>query len=213
MPPSPSVHHIPSLPAFTSRARLARLSSKDTAALFNLSPFRVNQAEYNCKAQVKITTFRHSSKIQNLSITWTLITASTTLASSLSFLGKALLAKHQELNWLTWFLLEVSLLKTWPPSPSWSRVGWALPKTFQMICWRKMPRSGIQAIHVPTRENSCQVRTSPNTKVPLVRGKCFCEKTIFPSAPGAPNYSHPYYKIKLIFGHTIDQMTNYRVFF
>ena len=69
MPPSPSVHHIPSFPAFTSRARLARLSSKDTAALFNLSPFRVNQAEYNCKAQVKITTFRHSSKIQNLRIT------------------------------------------------------------------------------------------------------------------------------------------------
>ena len=130
MPPSPSVHHIPSFPGFTSRARLARLSSKDTAALFNLSPFRVNQAEYNCKAQVKITTFRHSSKIQNLSITWTLITASTTLASSLSFLGKALLAKHQELNWLTWFLLEVSLQKTWPPSPSWSPVGWALPKTF-----------------------------------------------------------------------------------
>ena len=37
---------------FTSRARLARLSKRDTAALFSLSPFSANHAEYNCKAHI-----------------------------------------------------------------------------------------------------------------------------------------------------------------
>ena len=40
------------LQQFTSRARLARLSKRDTAARFSLSPFSPNHAEYNCKAHI-----------------------------------------------------------------------------------------------------------------------------------------------------------------